>query len=66
MTDEPLSTFWPSVGLTEMTLPFSTVSEFSSRSEALRPAFSNRPRAEETVRPTTCGTADLLRARRRR
>ena len=57
VTDEPLSTFWPSVGLTEITRPSSTVSEFSSRSEACSPTFCNRPRAEETVRPTTCGTA---------
>ena len=33
------------------------MSEFSSRSDAFKPAFSNRPRAEETVRPTTGGTA---------
>jgi hypothetical protein len=37
VTDEPLSTFWPSGGLTEITLPWATVSEFSSRSEACRP-----------------------------
>ena len=61
VTDEPLSTFWPSVGLTEIDAgPSRTVSEFSSRSEALQARPSPIARAPtRRSGPTTCGTADL-------
>jgi hypothetical protein len=57
VTCEPLSTFSPSPGDAEITRPFSTVVEFSSRWLDSSPAFCNRPCADLSVSPTTCGTA---------